>query len=41
MRGFPTNEPEQVAAVSGGLHGFADEAFRTTWVGMPNALVRE
>jgi ubiquinone/menaquinone biosynthesis C-methylase UbiE len=35
----PTIEPEDVAAVSGGLLGFAEEAFRTAWVGMPNALV--
>jgi ubiquinone/menaquinone biosynthesis C-methylase UbiE len=35
----PAIEEEDVAAVSGGLHGFAEEAFRTAWVGMPNALV--
>jgi len=35
----PAIEPEDVAAVSGGLHGFAEEAFRTAWVAMPNALV--
>jgi ubiquinone/menaquinone biosynthesis C-methylase UbiE len=35
----PAIEPEDVAAVSGGLHGFAEEAFRTAWVGIPNALV--
>ena len=35
----PAIEPEDVAALSGGLDGFADEAFRTAWVGLPNALV--
>jgi ubiquinone/menaquinone biosynthesis C-methylase UbiE len=35
----PMIEAEDVAAVSGGLLGFAEEAFRTAWVGMPNALV--
>jgi ubiquinone/menaquinone biosynthesis C-methylase UbiE len=35
----PTIEPGDVAALSGGLVGFAEEAFRTAWVGMPNALV--
>ena len=35
----PAIEPQDVAALSGGLHGFAEEAFRTAWVGMPNALV--
>ncbi len=35
----PTIEPEDVAALSGGLDGFAGEAFRTAWVGLPNALV--
>jgi ubiquinone/menaquinone biosynthesis C-methylase UbiE len=35
----PGLEPEDVTAMSGGLDGFAVEAFRTAWVGMPNALV--
>jgi len=35
----PTIEPDDLAALSGGLMGFAEEAFRTAWVGMPNALV--
>ena len=35
----PTIEPEDLGALSGGLVGFADEAFRTAWVGLPNALV--
>jgi SAM-dependent methyltransferase len=35
----PALGPEDVAAMSGGLDGFAAEAFRTAWVGMPNALV--
>ena len=35
----PALEPEDVTAMSGGLDGFAAEAFRTAWVGMPNALV--
>jgi ubiquinone/menaquinone biosynthesis C-methylase UbiE len=35
----PAIEPDDVAALSGGLVGFAEDAFRTAWIGMPNALV--
>lgn len=35
----PTIAAEDLAALSGGLVGFAEEAFRTAWVGMPNAIV--
>jgi ubiquinone/menaquinone biosynthesis C-methylase UbiE len=35
----PTIEPEDLAPLSGGLVAFAEEAFRTAWVGLPNALV--
>lgn len=37
----PTLEEEDLAALSGGLSAFADEAFRSAWVGVPNALVWE
>ncbi len=37
----PPLEWEDLAALSGGLVGLAEEAFRSAWVGIPNALVWE
>ncbi len=37
----PPLEWEDLAALSGGLAGLAEEAFRSAWVGIPNALVWE
>ena len=37
----PALEDGDLAALSGGLSSVADEAFRTAWVGLPNALVWE
>jgi len=37
----PQLEEEDLAALSGGLVAFAEEAFRSAWVGIPNALVWE
>ena len=37
----PPLEREDLAALSGGLVGLAEEAFRSAWVGIPNALVFE
>ncbi len=37
----PPLEREDLAALSGGLAGLAEEAFRSAWVGIPNALVWE
>jgi SAM-dependent methyltransferase len=37
----PPLEEEDLAALSGGLVAFAEEAFRSAWVGVPNALVWE
>jgi SAM-dependent methyltransferase len=37
----PALEAEDIGALSGGLNAFADEAFRTAWIGVPNALVWE
>lgn len=37
----PPLEEEDLAALSGGLVGLAEEAFRSAWVGIPNALVWE
>jgi SAM-dependent methyltransferase len=37
----PAIEEEDLGALSGGLLTFAEEAFRSAWVGMPNALVWE
>jgi SAM-dependent methyltransferase len=35
----PGIEAEDLQALSGGLMNLAEEAFRTAWVGMPNALI--
>lgn len=37
----PVLEEEDLAPLSGGLSSFADEAFRSAWLGLPNALVWE
>ena len=37
----PPLEEEDLASLSGGLSSLAEEAFRSAWVGMPNALVWE
>jgi ubiquinone/menaquinone biosynthesis C-methylase UbiE len=37
----PALEEEDLAALSGGLLSLAEEAFRTAWIGIPNALVWE
>lgn len=37
----PVLEPGDLPALSGGLLAFAEEAFRTAWVGLPNAIVWE
>ena len=37
----PPLEEEDLGALSGGLVTFAEEAFRSAWVGIPNALVWE
>lgn len=35
----PAVEEQDLAALSGGLSAFAEEAFRSAWLGLPNALV--
>ncbi len=37
----PCLEEEDLQALSGGLSGLAEEAFRSAWVGIPNALLWE
>jgi ubiquinone/menaquinone biosynthesis C-methylase UbiE len=37
----PVVEEQDLVALSGGLLNLAEEAFRTAWVGLPNALVWE
>lgn len=37
----PAIEEQDVPAISGGLAGFSEEAFRRAWVGVPNGLVWE
>jgi SAM-dependent methyltransferase len=37
----PALEEEDLAPLSGGLSAIAEEAFRSAWVGLPNALVWE
>jgi hypothetical protein len=37
----PVLEAEDLAPLSGSLSSLADEAFRSAWLGVPNALVWE